>query len=69
MKLEENQPKKADWHEVFSDFVTSITTATHGKQQYFEQNDGLWYSRISGKYLSTDEMISEYLREIREQYD
>ena len=54
-----------DWHEIFNDFLASITSITNGKQQYFEQEDGKWYSRISGRYLATDEIIAEYLSEIK----
>lgn len=54
-----------DWHEVFNDFLASLTVITNGKQQYFEQEDGKWYSRISGKYLTVDEMITEYLEDVK----
>ena len=54
-----------DWHKVFNDFLASLTAITNGKQQYFEQEDGKWYSRISGEYLSTDEMTAEYLADIK----
>ena len=26
-----------NWHEVFKEFLASLTTITNGKQQYFEQ--------------------------------
>lgn len=54
-----------NWHEIFKDFLASLTAITNGKQQYFEQEDGKWYSRISGKYLTTDEMIAEYLDDVK----
>ena len=54
-----------NWHEVFNEFLTSLTAITNGKQQYFEQEDGMWYNRISGEYLTTDELIAEYLDEIK----
>ena len=52
-------------HEIFNEFLASLTAITNGKQQYFEQEDGKWYSRISGEYLTTDEMIAEYLDEVK----
>ena len=54
-----------NWHEIFNDFLASLTSITNGKQQYFEQEDGKWYSRISGKYLTIDEMIVEYWDDIK----
>lgn len=54
-----------NWHEIFNEFLASLTAITNGKQQYFEQEDGKWYSRISGEYLTTDEMIAEYLDEVK----
>lgn len=54
-----------NWHEIFKNFLASLTAITNGKQQYFEQEDGMWYSRISGEYLTTDEMIVEYLEDIK----
>ncbi len=54
-----------NWHEVFKEFLASLTVITNGKQQYFEQEDGKWYSRISGEYLTMDEMIAEYLDDVK----
>ena len=54
-----------NWHEIFNEFLASLTAITNGKQQYFEQEDGKWYSRISGEYLTIDEMIAEYLDEVK----
>lgn len=53
-----------DWHKEFFDFLTSISTASHGKQQYFEQDNGMIYSRISGKYLTLEEAEREYVKEL-----
>ena len=53
------------WHNTFNEFLASLTCITNGKQQYFEQNDGKWYSRISGGYLTLEEMIKEYLEEVK----
>lgn len=58
-----------EWHDLFVSFLASLTATTHGKQQYFEQDGGKWYSRISGEYLTTDEMISEYLDEMSHYLD
>lgn len=57
------------WHDTFTDFLISLSTITHGKQQYFEQDNGKWYSRISGEYLTTNEMINEYLDEMSHYLD
>lgn len=60
-----NQVKEYNWHRIFNDFLVQITSITNGKQQYFEQEDGKWYSRISGEYLTVEEMIDEYLADIK----
>lgn len=41
-----------------------ITSVYHGKQYYFPQDNGLVYSRASHEYMSVDDAIVEFLREI-----
>ncbi len=41
-----------------------ITSAYHGKQYYFPQYNGLVYSRASHEYMSVDDAIGEFLKEI-----
>ena len=51
------------WHDRYVEFLASISTATHGKCQYFEdpEGSGTWYSRISNRTLTTDEVEHEYV--------
>ena len=58
-----------DWHQEFFDFLAVITAITNGKQQYFEQADGMIYSRISGEYLRFEEMVAEYCNELKSLMD
>lgn len=58
-----------DWEKEFFDFLTSLTSATHGKQQYFEQDDRKIYSRISCRYLTIPEMEREYIDELKRYFD
>lgn len=41
-----------------------ITSVYHGKQYYFPQDNGLVYSRASHEYMSVDDAIGEFLKEI-----
>ena len=45
----------------------SITNAYFGKQYYFVQDNGKVYSRQSGEYLTHDEAVNEFLKEIGEE--
>ena len=38
-----------------------ITSAYWGKQMYFVQTDGIIYSRQSGRYMSVDDAVSEFV--------
>ena len=48
--------KQGEW-----DMFLLITSAYFGKQYYFRQDNGIVYSRESGKYLKEDEAIKEFL--------
>jgi len=48
--------KKGEW-EMFD----LISSAYYGKGMYFKQNNGMVYSRYSGKYMSFDEAIREFV--------
>ena len=39
-----------------------ITSVYYGKQYYFLQDNGMVYSRESGKEMVMDEAVSEFLR-------
>lgn len=41
-----------------------ITSTWYGKQCYFVEENGIVYSRVSGKYMSVDEAIKEFLGRI-----
>lgn len=48
------------------DMFDSITSVWYGKQCYFPQDNGIVYSRYSGKYMPRDEAIQEFLNAIEE---
>lgn len=53
------------WKRKFDDLLCAIGVATYGKQMFFEQDDGTWYSRRSGTDgLSVDDVIKECKAEI-----
>ena len=60
-------PGEADsiWKRHYGDFIGSISALTHGKQQYFIQDNDRIYSRVSDKYLSAAEVLREYLFELQ----
>ena len=41
-----------------------LSTAWHGKQYYFMQDNGLVYSRQSGEYMTLDNAITEFAMKI-----
>lgn len=42
------------------DVLDLLSSAWHGKQYYFAQDNGIVYSRDSGRYMSLDSAISEF---------
>lgn len=46
------------------DMFEMISTAYHGKQYYFLQENGKVYSRDSCLYLTREEAYAEFLREV-----
>lgn len=46
------------------DMFELITSVWYGKQCYFVEENGVVYSRVSGKYMSVDEAIKEFLGRI-----
>lgn len=51
--------KQGEW-----DMFELITSAWYGKQYYFREHDDIVYSRKSGKNMTVNEAISEFIREI-----
>ena len=43
-----------------------ITSTWYGKACYFKQDGGIVYSRFSGKYMTVNDAINEFLKEISE---
>lgn len=41
-----------------------LSSAYWGKQYYFRQDNGIVYSRESGKYMSFDDAVSEFIKRI-----
>lgn len=48
------------------DMFELISTAYHGKQYYFLQDNEMVYSRASGKYMTFSEAVDEFVKEISE---
>lgn len=46
------------------DMFERISTAYHGKQYYFLQENGKVYSRASGFYLDFEEAVAEFIKEV-----
>ena len=46
------------------DVLAVLAGAYHGKQYYFLQDNGMIYSRDSGKYMKLDDAISEFASRI-----
>ena len=53
--------KQGEW-----DMFCLITSAWYGKECYFKQNDGMVYSRFSGTYITVNDAINEFVKEITE---
>ena len=51
-----------DWHAAFVDLVRCVGTALYGKECWFEQENGTWYSRNSCSYIDVDGVIDEMTR-------
>lgn len=41
-----------------------LSSAWHGKQYYFMQDNGIVYSRESGKYMTFDDAVAEFANRI-----
>ena len=48
------------------DMFITISSAWHGKQYYFLQDNGWVYSRKSCKYMTVDQAYDEFMNEIGE---
>lgn len=46
------------------DMFEQISTAYHGKQYYFLQDNEMVYSRASGKYMTLREAVDEFVKEM-----
>ena len=54
--------KDGEW-----DMFDLISSAYYGKGMYFKQDNGTVYSRHSGKYMTVDEAIKEFISLINEE--
>ena len=63
-KLPSAQPEVHDRNVGEWDMFELITSVWYGKQCYFVEENGVVYSRVSGKYMSVDEAIKEFLGRI-----
>lgn len=48
------------------DMFKLITSVYYGKQYYFLQDNELVYSRASGKYMTFQQAVDEFLKEVGE---
>jgi len=55
-----------DWKELFESLVRCIGSATYGKERWFYNDNGCWYDRASGTYISTDQLIAKIYKELEE---
>lgn len=46
------------------DILVLLSSAWHGKQYYFMQENGMVYSRDSGEYMTLDDAITEFANRI-----
>lgn len=46
------------------DVLNLLSSAWHGKQYYFVEDNGIIYSRDSCKYMTLEDAISEFARKI-----
>lgn len=54
--------RKTDWRKQGEwDMFELITSVYFGKQYYFQQEDEIVYSRQSGKYMTREKAIQEFL--------
>lgn len=53
-------PKLSDAEALFID----LSSAYWGKQYYFNEPDGSWYSRATGEMISFQEAINEFKQEL-----
>lgn len=53
------------WRQHYENLLSSVSTATHGKQQYFVESADRIYSRVSESYLTAAEVLREYLFELQ----
>ena len=53
-----------DYEDGMFDMLVRISTAYHGKQYYFLQENGKVYSRQSGLYLDFEEAVAEFIKEV-----
>lgn len=51
------------------DMFQLITSAWYGKQCYFQEDNGIVYSRLSNKYLTVDQAYTEFLGQIGDNGD
>ena len=59
LNYDREQYEKGEW-----DMFELITSTYYGKQYYFMQDDGLVYSRKSGKTIKKEDAIDEFMKTI-----
>ena len=53
-----------NWKEEFESLVRTIGSITYGKERWFLQDDGTWYDRKDGTYISIDELHKRIYEEV-----
>lgn len=54
----------AEYNRGMWDMFVLISSAWHGKQYYFKQNNGIVYSRESGTYMTVNEAYNEFISKL-----
>lgn len=54
-----------NWQEEYESLVRTIGSITYGKERWFLQDDGRWYDRDGGTYITIDELHNRICEEVR----
>lgn len=54
-----------NWKKEFESLVRTIGSYTYGKERWFLQDDGRWYDRYDGSYITIDELHKRIGEEMR----
>lgn len=55
-----------NWQHEYESLIRSIGSATYGKERWFLQDDGTWYDRKYGDYITTQTLENMIFKELEE---